>query len=148
MCEVAIRCEGGEFLTITLIGRSHAGASDYWDGNWVWAAVEVQAGGFHGSVGGDLRAEELADFRDQLARLQESLRGTAEFTTMEGWLSIRVDGDGRGHVAFRCVVRDPPGVGNTLDCTLATDQTFTRTTVAELAAAVREFPVIGERGRA
>lgn len=29
MREVAIRCEGGGFLTIALIGRSHPGASDY-----------------------------------------------------------------------------------------------------------------------
>jgi hypothetical protein len=143
MCEVAIRCEGGGFLTLTLIGRSHPGASDYWDGNWITASVEVQAGGFRGSVRGHLRAEELAAFYYQLARLQESLRGTAEFATREGWLSIRVEGDGRGHMVCRCVVRDEPGVGNTLDCTLATDQTFTRATVAELAAAVQAFPVIG-----
>lgn len=52
-------------------------------------------------------------------------------------------GDGRGHMACRCVVRDEPGIGNTLDCTLATDQTFTRTAVAELAAVVRAFPAIG-----
>jgi hypothetical protein len=31
MCEVTIRCEGGGFLTIALVGRSHPGASDYWD---------------------------------------------------------------------------------------------------------------------
>lgn len=143
MCEIAIRCDSGAFLTIRLFGRSHPGATDYWDGNWVKAAVEVTAGGFRGSVGGDLRVEELAKFHDQLVRLQESLRGTVEFETMEGWLSIRVTGDGKGHMEFRCVVRDQPGIGNTLDCTLATDQTFTRSTVTELAAAVQEFPVIG-----
>jgi hypothetical protein len=143
MCEVAIRCEGDELLTITLLGRSHPSATDFWDGNWVSAAVEVQVGGFRGSVGGHLRTDELAAFHDQFARLQESLRGTAEFATMEGWLSIRVEGNGRGHLVFRCVLRDEPGVGNTLDCTLATDQTFTRATLAELAAAVQTFPVVG-----
>ena len=142
MVEVAVRCEGGEFLTIAVVGRSHL-ATDYWDGNWVTAAVEVQAGGFRGAAGGHLRAEELADFHRQLAQLQESLRGTAEFTTMEGWLSIRVEGDGRGHMACRCVLRDEPGIGNTLDCLLLTDQTFTRSTVAELAAVVQAFPVVG-----
>ena len=33
MCEVAIRCEGGGFLSIKLLGRSHPGASDDLDGN-------------------------------------------------------------------------------------------------------------------
>lgn len=144
MCEVAIRCDGGDFLTIKLLGRSHPGASDYWDRNWVRAAVEVAAGGFRGSVGGDLRAEELAQFHNQLVRLQQSLRGTAEFETLERWLSIRVTGDGMGHMEFRCNIRDQPGTGNMLDCTLATDQTFTRSTVRELSAAVQAFPVIGK----
>ena len=143
MVDVAVRCEGGEFLTIAVVGRSHPEASDYWDGNWVLASVEVQAGRFRGSVGGHLRAEEMADFHRQLAQLQESLRGTAEFTTMEDWLSIRATGDGRGHIEFRCMVRDQPGIGNTLEFVLATDQTFTRSTVAELAAVVQAFPVVG-----
>jgi hypothetical protein len=148
MCEVAIHCESHEFLSITLLGRSHPGASDYWDGNWIRAAVKLQVGGFHGSVVGDLRAEELADFHDQLASLQELLRGTAEFATMEEWLSIRVEGDGRGHLTFRCIIRDASGYGNTLNCTLTTDQTFTRSTVAEMASAVQAFPIIGKRPRA
>ncbi|MBI3861644.1 MAG: hypothetical protein HY290_07090 [Planctomycetia bacterium] len=57
---------------------------------------------------------------------------------------FRVTGDGRGHMAIRCVVRDQPGIGNTLDCDLVTDQTFLQTTVAELAAAVKEFPIVGK----
>jgi len=144
MCEIAIRCNGGDFLTITLLGRSHPGATDYWEGNWIRAAVEVAAGGFRGSAGGDLRAEELAQFYDQLTRLQQSLRGTVEFETMERWLCIRITGDGNGHMEFRCTIRDQPGIGNTLDRTLATDQTFTRNTVMELGAAVHALPVIGK----
>jgi hypothetical protein len=145
MCVIHVRTEAGDFLAITLFGRSHPGASDYWDGNWLRAGIEVAAGGLRGSVGGDLRTDELVRFHDRLARLQESLRGTVEFETMEQWLSIRVTGDGRGHMEWRCVIRDQPGIGNTLDCTLATDQTFTQATVAELAATMREFPVIGDR---
>src|SRR5438067_1705785 len=144
MFEIAIRGDGGGFLKIALLGRSHPNANDYWDGNWVRAAVDVHVGGFQGSVGSDLRAEELALFLDQLSQLQKSLRGTAEFETMEQWLSIRVTGDGRGHMDFRFVIRDQPGIGNTLKCMLATDQTFTQATVVELAAAVRAFPVVGK----
>jgi hypothetical protein len=143
MCEITIRSEGHEFLTIALFGRSHLGATDYWDGNWVTASVKVHVGGFQGSVGGDLRAEELAAFRAALVVVEESLRGVAEFTTMEEWLLIRVEGDRRGHMVCRCVLRDEPGIGNTLTCTLASDQTFIRSTVTELSAAVRAFPVIG-----
>ena len=141
MWEVSIRCEGREHLTITLWGRSHA-ADDYWDGNWVRTSVEVEVGGFRGSVGGDVRTDELVRFHQQLAHLQQTLRGTAAFTTMENWLSILAEGDGLGHMTFKCVVRDEPGVGNALDFTLPTDQTFIRHTVAELATAVEALPVI------
>jgi hypothetical protein len=105
----------------------------------------MQTNSPEGSVGGHIRADELAAFHGQMVALQRSLRGSAEFATMEGWLSVRVEGDGRGHMTCRCVIRDKPGVGNTLDCELVTDQTFTRCTGAELAAAVEAFPVIGER---
>src|SRR5262245_7926626 len=143
MGAVAIRGESGELLTIAVLDRSHPDCVDYWDGNWLRAAVEVRAGGFHGAATGELRTDELAAFSEQLARLQESLQGEAAFDTMERWLSIRVTGDGRGHLEFRCVVRDYPGIGNTLECVLHSDQTFMRSTVAELAAVVRAFPVVG-----
>lgn len=145
MCEVIIGCDGGSVLRITLLGRSHPDTNDFWDGNWIRAAVEAKVGGFHGSVNGEARADELAQFLDQLARLQETLQGTAEFETMEGWLSIRITGDGRGHMEIRCVIRDEPGIGNTLNCTFASDQTFTRTTVVQLAEISRAFPVVGKR---
>jgi hypothetical protein len=142
MWEVAIRCEGRNHLTIALWGRSHA-ATDYWDGNWVRTSVEVEVGGFRGSVDGDVRTDELVRFHQQLAHLQQTLWGTAEFATMEGWLSIRAEGDGCGHLTFRCAIYDEPGVGNALHCTLTTDQTFTRNTVAELEKAIEALPVIG-----
>jgi hypothetical protein len=75
--------------------------------------------------------------------LQESLQGNAAFETMEHWLSIRVTADGKGHMTFRSIIRDRPGTGNILDCTLETDQTHTRTTVIQLREAISKFPVIG-----
>jgi hypothetical protein len=137
--------EVNAFLTHLAVERHMAASTrnQALGANWISAAVQVQAGGFRGSVGGHLRVEELVVFHDQFARSQASLRGTAEFSTMEGRLSIRAEGNGRGHSAFQCVLRDARGVGNTLHCTLATDQTFTRASLGELAAAVRAFPVVG-----
>ena len=145
MCTIRVGGERSEFLAITLLGRSHPTASDYWDGNWVRAAVEVAAGAFRGKVDGDLRTDEFDAFRRELALLDESLAGVASFTTMEGWLSINATGDGRGHIELSCEVRDQPGIGNTLAFRLALDQTYLRQAVAQLGQAVAEFPVIGER---
>jgi len=147
MCIVRVGGERSEFLTITLLGRSHPAASDYWDCNWVRAVVEVNAGGFRGKVDGDVRADELEAFRRDVALLNESLSGVAHFTTMEEWLSISATGDGHGHVELSCEIRDQPGIGNTLAFRLALDQTYLRPLVAQLAQAVLAFPVIG-RGTA
>jgi hypothetical protein len=143
MYEITIRREGGDFLTIRLWGRSRPEAEGYWDRNWITAGVDVQVPGFTASVGGQLWAEELASFHKELTRVQDSLRGTAELVAMEDWLRIRVEGDGRGHMTCWCFVKNERG-GDTLSCCLATDQTFTRFTLAELAAAVEAFPVKGK----
>ncbi|HEV3163271.1 MAG TPA: hypothetical protein VGZ22_04465 [Isosphaeraceae bacterium] len=143
MCTIRIGGERAEFLTVTLVGRSYPASNDYWDGNWIRAVVKVTAGGFRGEVGGDLRAEELLEFYQQLVPLFETLSGEATFSTMEGWLSIRVSGDGHGHMNLRCEVRDQAVDGNTLTFRLGLDQTFLRPMLSELGRAVSEFPVIG-----
>jgi hypothetical protein len=143
MCTIRIGGAHREFLAITLLGRTHPEAHDYWDGNWVRATVEVVAGSFQGQVDGDLRADELATFHHEIAQLAESLAGEARFTTMEDWLSINAAGDGRGHIELSCEIRDQPGIGNLLAFRLSLDQTDLRPMVAQLGRALSEFPVIG-----
>jgi hypothetical protein len=144
MCVIRVGGERAEYLSIELLGRSHPSCQDYWDGNWLIAKVEVMAGGFRGKVGGDLRAGELVAFHEQLANLQSVLQGMAELTTMEEWLSIRVAADGMGHMRLECKVRDQPGIGNTLTCTINVDQTYIVPMLNDLREAIARYPVIGE----
>jgi hypothetical protein len=144
MCVIRIGGEESEFLSITVLGRSHPECNDFWDGNWLRARVEIAVGGFRALVICDLRSEELRQFHCDLARLQETTRGVAEFFTMERWLFLRVVGDGRGHVLFQCKVNDNAGIGNTLSCELNVDQTFVRLFLGQLAIALQVYPVVGE----
>jgi hypothetical protein len=144
MCLIRIGVEPDDYLAIHVLGRSHPDCTDYWDGNWLRAEVDVVVGGFRGRVTGDLRSDELAQFHEELSRLHESLRGSAELATMENWLSIDVVGDGRGHMTFECEVRDAPGYGNTLRCEFGYDQTFIPPILAQLGKALLQYPVIGE----
>jgi hypothetical protein len=75
--QILIGDSKGDHISIRVIGRMHAGASDHWDGNWLITPVDVVAGGFPGSVGASLRAEELRAFREALAELNSALRGNA-----------------------------------------------------------------------
>ena len=143
MHQIAINADGGDYVRISLFDRSHPECHDYWDGNWLAASVDVQAGSFHGTVEGDIRADELVGFLEPLRRLQQTLEGTSQFETLENWLSIRATGDGIGHINVECEILDQPGIGNKLLCTLKTDQTHIRNTVAELETAVAAFPVVG-----
>ncbi len=98
MCIIRVGGEEFEFLAITLLGRSHPAASDYWDGNWSAPSSRSPP------VGSAARsratcADEFDAFRRELALLGESLAGIARFATMEGWLSISATGDGRGHMS-------------------------------------------------
>jgi hypothetical protein len=108
------------------------------------AVVELEADGFRGMAAGDLRAEEIASFYYQLNQLQESLSGTAEFETMEGWLNIRIEGNRRGQMTCQCVLRDQGRSRSQLECTIDCDQTFSRLTLTDLKKAMHEFPVIGQ----
>jgi hypothetical protein len=86
-----------EHLIVCPSWRAHPEAIDYWDGNWVHATIEIAAGGFRGKLEARLRAEELVGFRDQIRPLQEKLGRGARLETMEGWLSVDIKGDGKGH---------------------------------------------------
>jgi hypothetical protein len=132
-----------EYLAISIVGRSYPTCRDYWDGNWLNAVVSLAAGGFRGKIDPYLRAEEFVAFRDELLRLAQLPTAVAHFSTMEEWLSIELSGDRLGHIELKCEIRDQPGIGNTLRFRLALDQTDLQAMLAQVQAAVLEFPVVG-----
>ena len=68
--------------------------------------------GVDGRTAGALRPEEFVTLRAEVAALHRSLRGTATLRTMEGWLTIQMAGDGRGHVELAGPLHDRPGSAN------------------------------------
>jgi hypothetical protein len=56
----------GEHLSITLLGREHAGADDLWDVDWVISTISVAVGGFTGHVRASLRMDEIHRFNEGL----------------------------------------------------------------------------------
>lgn len=135
--------EQSEFLSLTVHGRSRPDTSDYWDGNWLWCSAEVSAGAFRGTVDCMLRNEDFARFLPRLERLLESLDGEALLDTLEGWLDLRLTGDGRGHMDLRGQLVDAPMDGNSLEFRLSLDQTYLPPLIAQLRAVLAQFPVVG-----
>lgn len=131
-----------EFLDVRITGRSHK-TLDYWDANWVNAEVKIEAGGFRGAFGAEFRSEELKEFRDGLAGLYSFDLREAKFKTIEGQLSIHIEGDSTGHFVATCDAEDRAGIGNCLRFFLYFDQTEIPEVLNDLNQILKEFPVVG-----
>lgn len=88
---------------------------------WIAAVVEVAAGVFRARASAPVLASELRHLRDGLAALPADPRGRAALETEDGWLAIRVFGDGFGHLDARCELRDPDAVPHRLEFTIGLD---------------------------
>jgi hypothetical protein len=142
---IVLGTERGEHVSVLVTRREFPEATDYWDGNWVYATVRIRVGAFRAEYEALLRVDEFASFRAQLGTLHTKLNGAATFDTMEHWLRIDVEADGRGHFLAQCEARDEAGVGNTLRFELAFDQTELPPTLAALDSVLAAFPVRGSR---
>ena len=111
---------------------------EFWDDNWLTVEIRVRAGGFRGKAAASIITGELTQFFSELRPLFKTLSGSAEFATMEEQLSLRLVGNGKGHVELRGEVADQAGVGNRLHFTLEFDQSQL---VHELERVISEFPV-------
>jgi len=144
--EIEVAFGGGkhERVCLTVLGRSHPGSSDFWDGNWLRTSVDVAVGGFTGRFAADLRAEEFRSFNEELSKLYRTLEGHARFETLEGQVSMTLMGNGMGHVALQAELRDRAGTGNRLRLEFATDQTYLPGIIESLDAVDAAWPVQGQ----
>lgn len=144
---IVIGSEDSEHVAIALTRLEFPESTDYWDGNWVYATVRIRVGAFRSEYEALLRTDEIARLRSGIAELHAELKGTASFESMEEWLRMTVDGDGRGHFVAKCDARDQPGTGNMLRFELRFDQTELPPILASLDAALAAFPVKGRPDR-
>lgn len=118
-----------------------APTGEYHDDNWLTSQIQVCAGEFRGKADAAIVTEELAAFLSQLRPLYDTLLGTAQFSTMEGQLLLRLIGDGKGHIELTGEVADRPGIGNRLNFRLQFDQSQLGASIRDLEKVISEFPV-------
>jgi hypothetical protein len=114
---------------------------EFYDDNWLTVEISVHAGGFHGKAGAALITSELVNFASELVPLFETLKGSARFETIEEQLSLRLVGDGKGHIELRGEVADRAGTGNRLRFTLQFDQSQLGISIRQLEKVTSQFPV-------
>ena len=142
MTHFRIGGQEAEYLEVKILSRSH-NARDYWDGNWLTVEINIAAGGFCGKFGAFLRADEIALFHQEMTRLYSFESKEAKFETMEGQLSIDIQGDQLGHFSAACEAMDDAGVGNRLCFTLSFDQSHIPEILKRLDSVVDEYSVVG-----
>lgn len=141
---VIIGDPSADHLTIRVLGRLHPGSDDFWDGNWLATPIDVSVGGFHGTVGASLRADELRDFKEAIERVQASLQSEATLESMEGWLTLQVTAESSGRFAIHGTIVDRLGAGNCLTFKIRDlDKSHLRPIVESLAEMESSFPVLG-----
>jgi hypothetical protein len=134
-----------EHLSITVLGREHAGADDYWDGNWVISIISVAVGGFTGHVQASLRMDEIHRFNEGLKFLNQNVFGAAVLESMEHWIILSVKAETRGRIEVSGELADGAGVGNVLSFALAeVDQTDLASWISSLDDVEKAFPVLGK----
>jgi hypothetical protein len=130
-----------ERIEVDVHGYERAPVGEYWDDNWLRVEIRVRVGGFRGKAAATIITSELTKFLSELRPLFKTLSGSAEFATMEGQLSLRLAGDGKGHVELHGEVADQAGVGNRLHFTLHFDQSQLGASIRELEKVISECPV-------
>ena len=132
-----------ERIEVDVLCYERTPSGEYHDDNWLNSQIRVSAGGFCGKVDAAIVTDELTEFLGQLRSLFSSLRGRAEFSTMEGQLHLTLTGDGKGHIALAGEVADQPGIGNRLHFALQFDQSQLGVAIRELERVTSTFPIRG-----
>lgn len=123
---------------------SYYDADNDWDANWIKSKVSVKAGNFHGDYTADFRTHDFVSFKKHLEVLYDNLSGAAEFYDIEGYLELKIYGDGIGHFEVQVDACDNPGhEARHLTFTMHFDQTYIKGFVNDLNAITQEFPIIG-----
>src|SRR5690606_34251681 len=107
--------------------------------------MTVKGGSFSGQYSGDFMTVDFEKFKQELSRLYDNLKGTANFNDLEGYLVLKIDGDGIGHLEVQVKACDQPGInGSELTFSMAFDQTELKELVNQLDRITKQFSISGD----
>ncbi|SFT40186.1 hypothetical protein SAMN05216474_0358 [Lishizhenia tianjinensis] len=116
-----------------------------WDKNWLKTQVTVKGGKFSGQYLGEFMTFDFEKLKQELSRLYDNLKGTANFNDLEGYLELKIEGDGIGHYEVEVKACDQPGINeSTLTFTMNIDQTELKELINQLDRITQQFPITGD----
>ena len=136
--------DGTDFIRIDVLKQNFPDAELDWDKNSVNCLVSVKCGGFSGNFSANLMSTNFDVFKKELEIVYENLDRNATFEGIESQVTIRVEGDGIGHLKTRCWLMDYVGIGNELNCEMNFDQTALPKLIEQLNLITSEYKVFGK----
>lgn len=137
--------DSGDFVRLKPIELMKYDSDIDWDKNWIKTKVTVKGGKFSGQYSGEFMTVDFEKFKQELSRLYDNLKGSANFTDLEGYLEIKIYGDGIGHFEVNVKACDQPGINaSELTFNMAFDQTELKELVNQLDQITRQFPIEGD----
>jgi hypothetical protein len=131
--QVCIGSDTGNHITIRVVGALNC-SEEY---GFFSAEIDIQAGFWRGAYPATFQLGDFQRLRKQLQVMYDWQDNTAEFTTMEGWLALKLTLDHLGHVRLEGIATDYPGTGNTLTFHIDIDQSYLPRIIADLASMER-----------
>lgn len=98
---------------------------------WLYANVKFDYKNFSAKFPISLMLNDFYPFRDELIKLNTSLTGTANFSTIEQNVVLQLTGDGFGHIKINGVLKHDSEYDLQLHFEIISDQTFLPTLVKE-----------------
>jgi hypothetical protein len=138
--EFSISQSEHEYITVDVLGYERSPVGELYDDNWLRIQIRVSVGGFRGNMSASILTTDLIGFAVGLRSIFEKLSGSAEFSTIEKQLSLRLLCDRTGHVSLSGSVSDHAGIGNRLEFSLRLDQSDIASSVRQLDAITQTFP--------
>ena len=137
--------DAGDIVRLEPIELINYDSNIDWDKNWVKTKVTVKGGKFSGQYSGDFMTVDFEKFKQELSRLYDNLKGTANFNDLEGYLELKITGDGIGHFVVDVKACDQPGINaSELTFTMGFDQTEIKNLVDQLDRITKQYPITGD----
>ncbi|MDF2477074.1 MAG: hypothetical protein K0S24_2557 [Sphingobacterium sp.] len=134
---------GDKSISINVIGLLIIDTTSNWDKNWLRAKISVQAGAFGGTYDADLTTFDFENFKQDLNLLYENLNSEIKFKDLEGYLYMKIKGNGLGNINAEISCSNDPGINDaTLHFELNFDQTYIKPVIQKLKNITNKYPVV------
>jgi hypothetical protein len=115
--EIVIGNRDGEHVSIRV-----ASARDV--EGWFGAEVEIHCDGWRGKINAEFYQDELVTFAEEIRVLHRNLTGIAQLVPIEPYITLKLEGDGKGHIVVDGVAQRTLGADTQLVFRIEIDQTY------------------------